>query len=55
MNEHEKYLFDLRGYIVVRNAITTEQINDLSMQLEMHRTEKDPFLGSDRTRNDKNE
>ena len=30
MNEHEKYLFDLRGYIVVRNAITTAQIDDLS-------------------------
>ena len=38
MNEHEKYLFDLRGYIVVRNAITTAQVDDLSTRLEMHRT-----------------
>ena len=49
MNEHEKYLFDLRGYIVVRNAITTAQIDDLSTQLEMHRTERSYILGSDRT------
>ncbi len=50
MNQHEKYLFDLRGYIVVRNAITTAQIDDLSTRLEVHRTEKNPFFGSDRTR-----
>ncbi len=55
MNEHEKYLFDLRGYIVVRNAITTTQIDDLSTQLEMNRTEKSYILGSDRTRLNVNE
>ena len=55
MNQHEKYLFDLRGYIVVRNAITTAQINDLSTCLEMHRDEKNPFFGSDRTRFNANE
>ena len=36
-------LFDLRGYIVVRNAITTAQIDDLSTRLEMHRTEQNPL------------
>ena len=50
MNQHEKYLFDLRGYIVVRNAITAAQIDDLSTRLEIHRNEKNPFFGSDRTR-----
>ena len=55
MNQHEKYLFDLRGYIVVRNAITPAQINDLSTCLEMHRDEKNPFFGSDRTRFNANE
>ena len=49
MNEHEKYLFDLGGYIIVRNAITTEQTDDLSTRLEMHRTEQSYILGSDRT------
>ena len=43
MNHHEKYLFDLRGYIVVRNATTTAQIDDLSTRLEMHRNEKIPY------------
>ena len=43
MNQHEKYLFDLRGYIVVRNATTTAQIDDLSTRLEMHRNEKNPL------------
>ena len=30
MNEEEKYLFDLRGYLVVENALTPEQVKDLS-------------------------
>ena len=30
MNEEEKYLFDLRGYLVVKNALTQEQVKDLS-------------------------
>ena len=51
MNEHEKYLFDLRGYIVVRNALTTEQIDDLSKRLEKRRNQKNISLGSDRTQN----
>jgi hypothetical protein len=48
MNEHEKYLFDLRGYIVVRNALDPDQIQDLRTRLETHREEKH-LLGSDRT------
>ena len=50
MNEHEKYLFDLRGYIVVRNAITTAQIDDRSTRLEMHLAEQNHLFGSDRAR-----
>ena len=26
MNEEEKYLFDLRGYLVVKNALNKEQV-----------------------------
>ena len=51
MNEHEKYLFGLRGYIVVRNALTTEQIDDLSRRLETQRNQKNISLGSNRTQN----
>ena len=51
MNDEEKYLFDLRGYIVVKNALTPEQVEDLSSRLEMRRKAKDPHrFGSDRTR-----
>ena len=35
MNENEKYLFDLRGYIIVRNALTPEQVRDLSDRLAL--------------------
>ena len=48
MNDHEKYLFDLRGYIVVKDALTTEQVEDLSERLEARRKAKGR-LGSDRT------
>ena len=30
MNEEEKYLFDLRGYLVVKNALTEKQVRRLS-------------------------
>ena len=30
MNDHEKYLFDLRGYIAVENALSTEQLTALN-------------------------
>jgi len=44
MNQYEEYLFDWRGYIVVRNAITTAQIDDLSKRLEAHRTDEKDAL-----------
>ena len=55
MNDHEKYLFDLRGYIVVKNALSSEQITDLSERLEAHREGggKNRGFGSDRTRMNK--
>ena len=37
MDEDEKYLFDLRGYLVVKNALTVQQIEDLSDRLEQRR------------------
>ena len=57
MNDHEKYLFDLRGYIVVENALTPAQVNDLSDRLEAqrklhtkNRNDKQRYIfGSDRT------
>ncbi|HCG70125.1 MAG TPA: mitomycin antibiotics/polyketide fumonisin biosynthesis protein [Gammaproteobacteria bacterium] len=50
MNDDEKYLFDLRGFLVVRNALTHAQVDDLSQGLEQHRQNNpQPILGSDRT------
>ena len=50
MHEDEQYLFDLRGFIVVRNVLQQPQIDDLSARLEAHRAENaSPILGSDRT------
>ena len=50
MNDDEKYLFDLRGFLVVRNALTHTQVADLSQGLEQHRQNNpQPILGSDRT------
>ena len=48
MNDHEKYLFDLRGHIVVKNAPTAGQVEDLSARLEARRKAKGR-PGSDRT------
>ena len=50
MNEQEKYLFDLRGYLVVKNALSQEQVADLADRLEHHRSEGKRLFGSDRTR-----
>ena len=48
MNDDEKYLFDLRGYIVVKNVLTQVQIDDLSARLEQQRAkDSKPILGSD--------
>ena len=60
MDEDEKYLFDLRGYLVVKNALTAQQIEDLSDRLEQRRdleedgnnTRRITRAGSDRTRFD---
>ena len=57
MNDQEKYLFDLKGYIVVENALTPAQVNDLSDRLEARRKrpmkgsneKKRAIFGSDRT------
>lgn len=57
MNDQEKYLFDLRGYIVVENALTSVQVSDLSDRLEERRRiatsnrkdKKHNIFGSDRT------
>ena len=51
MNDQEKYLFDLRGYMVVKNALSTEQVEDLSSRLEAYcKTDGRRHFGSDRTR-----
>jgi len=50
MNDNEKYLFDLRGYLVVKNVLSAAQLEDLSNRLEEQRkANPSPILGSDRT------
>jgi hypothetical protein len=50
MNDQEKYLFDLRGYLVVKNALNKSQVDDLSMRFENdHAAYTLGFCGSDRT------
>ena len=50
MNDDEKYLFDLRGFIVVRKALSKVHTDELSTRLQQHRVENSqPILGSDRT------
>ncbi len=50
MNDHEKYLFDLRGYLHIKNALTPAQVADLSDRLEERRSRGGRLYGSDRTR-----
>ncbi len=57
MNKQEKYLFDLHGYLVVRNALTAEQVATLSERFEQERARQEKrgrtghlHYGSDRTR-----
>ena len=62
MNEEEKYLFDLRGYLVVKNALTEKQVRRLSKIVDdkIERSKEENFTfdkkrnpgGSDRTRFD---
>lgn len=47
MDEYEKYTFDLRGYLVVRNALTPRQVQSLSDRLEVERARPGP--GGDNT------
>ena len=50
MNEHERYFFDINGYLIVRNCLTKSQIGDLSDRLEkQRRQESKDVYGSDRT------
>ena len=50
MNDREKFLFDLRGYLVVKGALTSDQVEDLSERLESHRQDRtQQHFGSDRT------
>ena len=41
MNELERYLFDLQGFIVIENALTTEQIKALNKLLDQQITKVD--------------
>ena len=46
MNDNEKYLFDLRGYLVVKNVLSKSQLEDLTARLEEQRkTNPHPILG----------
>lgn len=51
MNDQEKYLFDIRGYLVVKNALSEEQITALTDGLLEHPAEVESgYAGSDRSR-----
>jgi len=51
MNEEDRYLFDLNGYIVIKNAINADQLGRMNRLID-ERAETDPrFLGQ--TGNDK--
>ena len=43
MNETEKFLFDINGYIVVRNALTPQQVHDLKEKLNMRLSAKSHY------------
>ena len=36
MTEHERYLFDLRGYLVVENALSPEEVQAANAALDQH-------------------
>jgi len=36
MDEHERYLFDLRGYLVVENALSPEEVKAANAALDQH-------------------
>ena len=43
MNETEKFLFDINGYIVVRNALTPQQVHDLKEKLNLRLNAKSHY------------
>ncbi len=36
MNEEQKYLFDLTGYIIVENALTTDEVAQCNAAIDHH-------------------
>ena len=46
MQPHEKYLFDLQGFIVVRNALTPLQVRDLNRALEANADKREQDTAS---------
>ena len=53
LTEHEKYLFDINGYLIVKKALTNEQLQDCRERLA-ERLEHEPGtgrFGSGRTTN----
>ena len=36
MNEEQKYLFDLMGYIIVENALTTDEVAQCNAAIDHH-------------------
>lgn len=40
MNDQEKHLFDLRGYLLVENALTQDQTEFKRLRLEKKREQK---------------
>ena len=66
MNQHEKYLWDLRGYLVVKNALTSDEVASMNAYVDENVTGRKEsgtyhprqtsdnkvgsFAGSDRTR-----
>lgn len=40
MHPHEQYLFDLQGFIVVRNALTSNQISELNVALDANHNKR---------------
>ena len=42
MNPQDKFLFDLNGFIVVRNALTQKEIEDMNAAIDEHMEEAKP-------------
>ena len=37
MNDYNRYLFDLNGYLLVEDALTSEQIRQMNQAIDQHR------------------